>query len=52
MKALVTIFSGWGVYWLLIKRIKITITRVPENFEHLIGALSIVLVLIFSMMIL
>ena len=46
-KALITIAAGWGFYWLIFQRIAIKLPRVVEQFDHLIGAMSLVLTGLF-----
>lgn len=48
-KALLTIAAGWGFYWLIFQRVAIKLPRVVEKFEHLIGAMSLVLTGLFWM---
>ena len=48
-KALITIVIGWGVYWLVFQRLSIKLPRVVEQFEHLVGAMSLVLTGLFWM---
>ncbi|MEM9137697.1 MAG: proton-conducting transporter membrane subunit, partial [Cyanobacteria bacterium P01_F01_bin.42] len=48
VKALITIGIGWLIYF-GVSRIKIELPRVLEEFEHLIGAMSIILTAIFWM---
>lgn len=47
VKPLATIALGWAAYWLLFRRLAIKLPRVLEEFEHLIGIMSLSLVLLF-----
>lgn len=49
VKPLATIGLGWFAYWILFQRIAIKLPRVVEQFEHLIGGMSLMLVLLFWM---
>ncbi|MDY6786333.1 MAG: proton-conducting transporter membrane subunit, partial [Cyanobacteriota bacterium] len=49
VKALVKIGIGWLVYWLIVRRTTITIPRTFEKFDHLIGMMSLVSMLLFWM---
>lgn len=49
LKALVVVAAGWLVYAIVVRPLKIKLSRGAEQFEHLIGAMSLVLVLLFSM---
>ncbi|MEO1432283.1 MAG: cation:proton antiporter [Cyanobacteria bacterium J06633_8] len=48
-KALVTIAVGWLLYWLIFKSTSLKLPRVLEEFEHLIGVMSVVTVVLFWM---
>ncbi|NEO47684.1 cation:proton antiporter [Moorena bouillonii] len=48
-KPLVTIGLGWLAYFLIFKRSVIKLPRVLEEFDHLIGVMSLMLVLLFWM---
>ncbi len=48
-KAIGTIGVGWLAYFLIFKRLVIKLPRVLEEFEHLIGFMSLMLVLLFWM---
>lgn len=48
-KALAVIGLGWLGYWLLIKRQDLKLPRLFEQFDHLIGSMSLVLILLFWM---
>lgn len=47
VKVLVVIAIGWLAHILLFQRSLFNLPRMPERFEHLIGAMSLVLILIF-----
>ncbi|MDJ0843688.1 cation:proton antiporter [Crocosphaera sp.] len=47
IKPLITIFLGWLVYTLVIQRIVIKLPTIFEEFEHLIGVMSLTLVVLF-----
>jgi multicomponent Na+:H+ antiporter subunit D len=49
LKPLVTIGLGWGMYLLVFRRVEWTLPRLPERFEHLIGVMSLMLVLLLGM---
>lgn len=48
IKPLITIFLGWLIYFLIIKKLAIKLPRVMEKFDHLIGVMSLMLILLFS----
>ncbi|ELR97646.1 cation:proton antiporter [Gloeocapsa sp. PCC 73106] len=48
-KALITIALGWLAYGILIRKFSITLPRVLEQFEHLIGMMSLIVILVFWM---
>ena len=48
-KALVTIAVGWLAYHFIFKKLSISLPRVFEEFEHLIGVMSLTLILLFWM---
>lgn len=48
-KALAKVGVGWLVYWLVIRRVVLKLPRVQEQLEHLIGGMSLMLVLLFWM---
>jgi len=48
-KALVTIGIGWLLYFCILKKIKLALPQAPERFDNLIGAMSLVLVSLFWM---
>ena len=47
IKPLLTIFIGWAVYLLIIKKLAIKLSRAIEQFDHLIGVMSLSLILLF-----
>ena len=47
IKPLVTIAIGWAMYLLVIKKLVIKLPRAIEQFEHLIGVMSLSLILLF-----
>ena len=47
IKPLVTIAIGWGIYLLIIKKLAIKLPRAIEQFDHLIGVMSLSLILLF-----
>ena len=49
LKALLVIAVGWLVYTFAISQFKLELPRAAEQFEHLIGAMSLMLVLLFTM---
>ncbi|EKV02524.1 formate hydrogenlyase subunit 3/multisubunit Na+/H+ antiporter, MnhD subunit [Leptolyngbya sp. PCC 7375] len=49
VKALLVIIAGWLIYFICVRRLKFELPRAAEQFEHLIGAMSLILVLLFSM---
>ena len=49
IKALVVIGLGWLTYLLIFQRVKFKLSRAIEQFEHLIGVMSLMLVLLFWM---
>ncbi len=48
-KPLLTIALGWLAYRLIFQKLSIKLPRAIEKFEHLIGVMSLVLVLLFGM---
>jgi multicomponent Na+:H+ antiporter subunit D len=48
-KPLATIALGWVAYLLIFKRAVLKLPRVIEEFEHLIGGMSLMLILLFWM---
>ncbi|MBD1907817.1 cation:proton antiporter [Funiculus sociatus GB2-A5] len=49
VKPLATIGLGWLAYLLIFKRVVLKLPRVVEQFEHLIGGMSLMLLLLFWM---
>lgn len=49
IKALITVFIGWLIYLIVIKKITVKLPRFLENFEQLIGIMSLTLVGLFWM---
>ncbi|MEG4867210.1 MULTISPECIES: proton-conducting transporter transmembrane domain-containing protein, partial [unclassified Microcoleus] len=49
IKALLTIAIGWLIYVLFIKRLAIALPRVAEEFDHLVGVMSLTLLVLFWM---
>jgi multicomponent Na+:H+ antiporter subunit D len=49
IKALATIAIGWLVYFFVVQRLVVKLPRLLEQFEHLIGFMSLMLVVIFWM---
>ncbi|HEY9887730.1 MAG TPA: cation:proton antiporter [Candidatus Obscuribacterales bacterium] len=49
IKPLGTIALGWLAYFLIFQKMTIKIPRVVEQFDHLIGAMSLMLLLLFGM---
>ncbi|MGK7879099.1 MAG: cation:proton antiporter [Crocosphaera sp.] len=47
IKPLATIFFAWLTYGLIVQRIVIKLPRVAEQFEHLIGVMSLILIFVF-----
>jgi multicomponent Na+:H+ antiporter subunit D len=48
-KPLAIIALGWLVYLLIIQRMVVKLPRVLEEFEHLIGVMSVMLMVLFGM---
>lgn len=48
VKPLVTIALGWLAYFAIFKRVVVKLPRVLEQFEHLIGMMSLMLLLLFG----
>lgn len=51
LKALGTIVIGWFIYILIVRQVNFKLPQVWEQLEHLIGVMSLVLVLLFWMVI-
>ena len=49
VKPLVTIAIGWLAYLVILRRSLIKLPRAIEQFEHLIGGMSLILILVFWM---
>lgn len=49
LKALLVIAVGWLLYAVVLNPIKLELPRAAERFEHLVGAMSLMLVLLFTM---
>ncbi|NBD16892.1 MAG: cation:proton antiporter [Cyanobacteria bacterium] len=47
VKPLATIILGWLTYLLLLKKIEIKLPRIFEKFDHLVGGMSLMLILLF-----
>jgi multicomponent Na+:H+ antiporter subunit D len=49
IKPLATIFLGWLAYFLIFRQATVKLPRILEQFDHLIGVMSLMLVLLFWM---
>ncbi|MGB7248204.1 MAG: cation:proton antiporter, partial [Phormidesmis sp.] len=49
LKPLITIAAGWLLYLLVFKKLSVKLPRAAEQFDHLIGAMSLMLTLLFWM---
>ncbi len=49
IKPLAIIFLAWLVYGLIFRRVDIKITRMPEQLDHLIGVMSLMVIVLFWM---
>lgn len=49
VKPLATIFLGWLAYFLIFRRTTFKLPRLLEQFDHLVGVMSLMLVLLFWM---
>jgi multicomponent Na+:H+ antiporter subunit D len=49
LKALATIGAGWLAYWIIFRHVVIKLPRLLEQFEHLVGMMSLTLILLFWM---
>ena len=47
VKPLLTIAAGWLAYLLIFQKLSIKLPRVAEQFDHLIGAMSLMLTALF-----
>jgi len=48
-KAIAIVALGWVAYFLIFRRLELNFSRVFEQFDHLIGAMSLILILLFWM---
>ncbi|TAE58224.1 MAG: cation:proton antiporter, partial [Nostocales cyanobacterium] len=48
-KAIITIAIGWLAYHLIFKKLAIYVPRVVEEFEHLVGVMSLTIIFLFWM---
>ncbi|MBE9011071.1 cation:proton antiporter [Pseudanabaenaceae cyanobacterium LEGE 13415] len=46
-KPLITIFLGWIAYLVIFKRLNVKLPRTLEYFEHLVGMMSLTMILLF-----
>jgi multicomponent Na+:H+ antiporter subunit D len=49
LKAIATIGVGWLVYFVVVRRTVLKLPRLLEQFEHLVGFMSLISILIFWM---
>jgi multicomponent Na+:H+ antiporter subunit D len=49
LKSVGTIGLGWLAYWFIFRKLSIKLPRVMEQFEHLVGVMSLSLVVLFWM---
>jgi multicomponent Na+:H+ antiporter subunit D len=49
VKALLTIGVGWLLYWTIGRRLVVKLSRVAEEFDHLLGAMGLTSILLFWM---
>lgn len=49
IKPLATIFLGWFIYLFIIQKISLKLPRVLEQIDHLMGVMSVMLILLFWM---
>ena len=49
VKPLITIAAGWLAYFLIFQKLSIKLPRVAEQFNHLIGMMSLMLTFLFWM---
>ncbi|MDJ0659749.1 MAG: cation:proton antiporter [Crocosphaera sp.] len=47
IKPLITIFLGWLAYGLIFQKTSIKLSRVPEEFDHLIGGMILMIMFLF-----
>lgn len=50
LKPLITIALGWTIYSVWLRRSQIQLPKTIENFDHLIGVMSLTLILLFWML--
>lgn len=49
VKPLVTIALGWAAYFAIFRQVSLKLPRVVEQFDHLIGVMSLMLMMLFGM---
>jgi multicomponent Na+:H+ antiporter subunit D len=49
IKPLVTIAIGWVAYWLIFRNLNLKLSRTLEEFDHLMGMMIIMLIVVLSM---
>ncbi|MBD2482073.1 cation:proton antiporter [Planktothrix sp. FACHB-1365] len=49
IKPLATIFLGWLIYYFIIQKISLKLPRMLEQIDHLMGVMSVMLILLFWM---
>ena len=49
VKPLLTIVFGWLCYLLFLEQLRLNLPRAIEQFNHLIGGMSLILILVFWM---
>lgn len=49
IKPLATIFIGWLAYWIILQHLGINLPRKLEEFDHLIGVMSLIVIVLFWM---
>ena len=49
IKAIISIAIGWLAYHLIFKKLAIYVPRVLEEFEHLVGVMSLTIIFLFWM---
>ena len=47
IKPLLTIFAGWLAYLFIFQKAAIKLTRIPEEFDHLMGVMILMLMFLF-----
>ncbi|MEM9137290.1 MAG: cation:proton antiporter [Cyanobacteria bacterium P01_F01_bin.42] len=50
-KALLTIALGWGIYLFVVRQLSIKLPRLLEQFDHLIGMMTLLLTMLFWMVV-